>query len=96
MYLADNVDANGKVYPTIGENIRSGSNNPITVSAMCDAIKDNTDSAKMCDKLDTTATEFKTALRMLLTEKTAHFGGLDIEAFTASELADIKTYLGVA
>ena len=95
MYPADNVDINGKAHPTVGENIRSGANSSVTVDAMCSAIKTNTDKAKMCDKLDTTAQEFKTAVLMLLIGKTAHFGGLDVDAFTASELAEIKAYLGV-
>lgn len=90
---ADTVDGNGKVHKTIGENIRDGSNT--SVNAMCDAIKTNTDKAKMCDKLDTTAEEFKTALLMLLTGKTAHFGGLDVDTFSSSELAEIKAYLGI-
>lgn len=95
MYPADNVDSAGNVHPTVGENIRNGANNEVTVESMCNAIKDNTDRAKMCDKLDTTASEFKTALLMLLTGKTAHFGGLDVDAFSSSELAEIKAYLGV-
>lgn len=95
MYPADNVDANGVAHPTVGENIRSGANSGVTVDAMCNAITTNTDRAKMCDKLDTTAQEFKTAMLMLLTGKTAHFGGLDVDAFTASELAEIKAYLGI-
>lgn len=94
-YPADNVDANGNVHPTVGENIRNGANSSVTVDTMCNAIKTNTDKAKMCDKLDTTAEEFKTALLMLLTGKTAHFGGLDVDAFTSSELAEIKAYLGI-
>lgn len=95
MYPADNVDSNGVAHPTVGENIRNGANSSVTIDAMCNAIKDNTDKAKMCDKLDTTAQEYKTALLMLLTGKTAHFGGLDVDAFTSEELAEIKTYLGV-
>lgn len=95
MYMADNVDSTGKAYPTIGENIRNGANSDVTVESMCNAIKDNTDRAKLCDKLDTTASEFKTALLMLLTGKTAHFGGLDVDAFSSGELAEIKAYLGV-
>ena len=94
MYPADNVDANGVAHPTVGENIRNGANSNVTLYAMCNAIKTSTDKAKMCDKLDTTAQEFKTALLMLLTGKTAHFGGLDVDAFTTTELAEIKAYLG--
>lgn len=90
---ADTVDGNGKVHKSVGENIREGSNTSII--AMCDAIKTNTDRAKMCDKLDTTAQELKTALYMLLTGKTSHFGGLDVDAFSATEIADIKAYLGI-
>lgn len=95
MYPADNVDSNGVAHPTVGENIRNGANSSVTVDAMCNAIKDNTGRVKMCDKLDTTAQEFKTALLMLLTGKTAHFGGLDVDAFTTAELAEIKAYLGI-
>ena len=90
---ADTVDKNGKAHRTVGENIRDGCNT--SVNAMCDAIKTNTDKAKMCDKLDTTAQEFKIALLMLLTGKGAHFGGLDVDAFTTAELAEIKAYLGI-
>lgn len=90
---ADTVDGNGKVHKSVGENIRKGSN--ISIDAMCNAIKTNTDKAKMCDKLDTTAQELKTALYMLLTGKTAHFGGLDVDAFSTAEIADIKAYLGI-
>lgn len=90
---ADTVDGNGKVHKSVGENIREGSNTSII--AMCGAIKTNTDRAKMCDKLNITAQELKTALFMLLTGKTAHFGGLDVDAFSATEIADIKAYLGI-
>ena len=94
MYPADNVDANGVAYPTIGENIRNGANSNVTLYAICNAIKTNTDKAKMCNKLDTTAQEFKTALLMLLTGRTAHFGGVKVDAFTSAELSEIKAYLG--
>ena len=90
---ADTVDRNGKEHKTIGENIREGNNTSIT--DMCDAIKNGTDRAKMCDKLETTAEEFKKAMLMLLTGKTAHFGGLDVDAFSSSELAEIKAYIGI-
>ena len=95
MYPADNVDSNGVAHPTVGENIRNGANSSVTVDAMCNAIKDNTNRAKMCNKLDVTSQEFKTALLMLLTGKKAHFGGLDVNAFTTEELAKIKAYLGI-
>ena len=90
MYLADNVGKDGTVYPTVGEHIREAS------GGIAGAITDNTDRAKICDALDVTAENLKTAVVNLLTGKTAYFGGLDIEALTSTELADIKTYLGIS
>lgn len=98
MYLADNVGKDGTVYPTVGEHIREASdgNSNITPEGIAGAIMDNTDRAKVCDALDVTAENLKTAVVNLLTGKTAYFGGLDIEALTSTELADIKTYLGIS
>ena len=97
MYLADNVGKDGTVYPTVGEHIREASNgnSNITADDIADAIANNTGRAKACDALDVTATELKAAIINLLTGKTAYFGGLDIDALTSSELADIKSYLGI-
>lgn len=97
MYLADNVGKDGTVYPTVGEHIReaSGGNSNLTADGVGGAITDNTDRAKVCDALDVTAENLKTAVVNLLTGKTVYFGGLDIEALTSTELADIKTYLGI-
>lgn len=97
MYPADNVGKDGTVYPTVGEHIRetSGDNPNITAEDITDAIKDNTDRVKVCDSLDVTATELKTAIVNLLTGKALYFGGLDADELTSSELADIKAHLGI-
>lgn len=97
IYPADNVGKDGTVYPTIGEHIRetSGGNSGITAEDIAGAIVDNTDRAKVCDALDVTAENLKTAIVNLLTGKTAYFGGLDVDELTSSELADIKAYLGI-
>ena len=89
MYPADNVGKDGTVYPTVGEHIRK------TSGDISGAITDNTDRAKICDALDVTATELKTAIINLLTGNTVYFGGLDVDAITSSELAGIKAYLGI-
>ena len=93
-YLADNVGADGTVYPTVGEHIRNAKGETISAEAIAGAIHDNTDRAKVDDALDVTGTEFRTALINLLTGKSGYFGGLDCDALTSSELADIKAYLG--
>ena len=93
MYPADNVGKDGTVFPTVGEHIRSG--NDVSAEGIASAVNDNTDRAKICDALDVTASELKTAVINLLTGKSAYFGGLDIDALTSSELADIKAYLGI-
>lgn len=97
MYPADNVGKDGTVYPTVGEHIRetSGGNSNLTAEGIAEAITNNTDRAKVCGALDVAAENLKTAVVNLLTGKTAYFGGLDIEALTSSELADIKSYLGI-
>lgn len=94
-YLADNVGADGTIYPTVGEHVRNAKGETVTAENMTSAIKDNTDRAKVCNALDTTASELKTAIVNLLTGKTAYFGGLDCDHLTIEELADIKAYLGV-
>lgn len=91
MYPADNIGKDGKSYPTVGENIR----NAVTAESVVSAVDDNTDRAKMCNALDVTATDLKTAIINLLTGKTVYFGGLDTDALTAEELTEIKTYLGI-
>lgn len=92
MYLADNVGADGTVYPTVGENIRASS---VTAENIVKAVDDNTDRAKICDSLDVTAENLKTAIINMLTGKNFYFGGIDIGKLSSSELADIKAYLGV-
>lgn len=94
-YLADNVGADGTVYPTVGEHIRDTKGETISAEAIAGAIHDNTDRAKVGNALDVTCTEFKTALVKLLTGKPAYFGGLECDALTADELSEIKAYLGV-
>lgn len=94
-YLADNVGADGTVYPTTGEHIRNAKGKTVTAENINSAIKDNTDRAKVCNALDTTASELKTAIVNLLTGKTAYFGGLDCDALTTEEVSDIKAHLGI-
>ena len=94
-YLADNVGADGTVYPTTGEHIRNAKGKTVTAENITSAIKGNNDRAKVCNELDTTASELKTAIVNLLTGKTAYFGGLDCDTLTTEELGDIKAYLGI-
>ena len=94
-YLADNVGADGTVYPTVGEHVRNAKGETVTAENIAGAIKDNTDRAKVCDALDVTSSELKTAVVNLLTGKPAYFGGLDCDALTSDELSEIKAYLGV-
>ena len=94
-YLADNVGADGTVYPTVGEHIRNIRGETVTPENITGAIKDNTDRAKVCNALDTTASELKTAIVNLLTGKTAYFGGLNCDTLTAEEVSDIKAHLGI-
>lgn len=94
-YLADNVGADGTVYPTTGEHIRNAKGETVTSENITSAIKNNTDRAKVCNALDTTASELKTAIINLLTGKTAYFGGLECDALTSEELADVKANLGI-
>lgn len=94
-YLADNVGTDGTVYPTVGEHIRNTKGVTISAEAFAGAIHDNTDRAKVVDALDVTGVEFRTALINLLKGKTAYFGGLECDALTTDELAEIKAYLGV-
>lgn len=97
MYPADNVGKDGTVYPTVGEHIReaSGGNSNTTPEGICGAIENNTDRAKVCDALDVSGAELKTAIVNLLTGQTAYFGGLDVDALSSSELAEIKGHLGI-
>ena len=92
-YLADNVGADGTVYPTVGEHVRNAKGETVTAENITTAIKGNTDRAKVCNALDTTASELKTAIVNLLTGKTAYFGGLDCDPLTPEELADIKAHI---
>lgn len=93
MYPADTVGKDGKVYPTVGENIRNSGG--VTADSMANAITNNTDRGKVTTKLDVTADNLKTALIALLTGNTAYFGGLDTDGLTSTQLSDIKTYLGI-
>lgn len=95
MYPADNVDKNGNVYPTVGEHIRQTSTENLSVADITNAVKDNTDKSKVCYALDVTAIELRTAIINLLTGKTVYFGGLDGDALSTSELAEIKAHLGI-
>lgn len=95
MYPADNVDKNGNAYPTVGEHIRQTSIKNLSVADITNAVKDNTDKSKVCDALDVTAIELRTAIINLLTGKTVYFGGLDGDALSTSELAEIKAHLGI-
>ena len=94
-YLADNVGADGTVYPTVGEHVRNAKGETVTAKNMTSAIKDNADRAKVCNALNTTASELKTAIVNLLTGNSAYFGGLDCDPLTVEELADIKAHIGV-
>lgn len=94
-YLADNVGADGTVYPTVGEHVRNAKGETVTPENITSAIKDNTDRAKVCNALNTTASELKTAIVNLLTGKTAYFGGLECDPLTPEELAGIKAHIGV-
>lgn len=94
-YLADNVGADGTVYPTIGEHIRNAKGETVTAENISIAIKDNTDRANVCNALDTTSSELKTGIVNLLTGKSAYFGGLVCGPLTLEELAGIKAYLGI-
>lgn len=94
-YLADNVGADGTVYPTVGEHIRNVKVETISSEAIAGGIQNNTDRAKVDDALDVTGAEFRTALVNMLTGKSAYFGGLDCDALTTAELAEIKAYLGI-
>lgn len=95
MYPADNVGKDGTVYPSVGEHIRKSVTSDVTAESISKAIKDNTDRGKICTALDVSSSELKTAIINLLTGKTAYFGGLDIDKLSSSELASIKTYLGI-
>lgn len=94
-YLADNVGTDGTVYPTVGEHIRNTKGETISAEAFVGAIHNNTDRAKVDNALGVTGAEFRTALVNLLKGKSAYFGGLNCDALTTDELAEIKAYLGV-
>lgn len=94
-YLADNVGADGTVYPTVGEHVRNAKGETVTAKNITSAIKDNTERAKVCNALNTTASELKTAIVDLLTGNTAYFGGLVCDPLTPEELTAIKDHIGV-
>ena len=95
MYPADTVGVDGTVYPTVGENIRHSGENSVTAESMSNAIKDNTEIAKVCGSLDVTADELKTAIIAVLTGNTSYFGGLDTDELTSVQKDNIKKYLGI-
>lgn len=95
-YPADTVGNDGKVYPTVGENIRESSKNSVTAESISGAIKDSTDRGKVSSAMDITADDLKTAIVNLLTGKTAYFGGLDTDELSSEQLTQIKTYLGIS
>lgn len=94
-YYADNVDLTGKVYPTVGENIRVGTNylNPNRVQVAVSAMS-QTDKNKTAQAIGVSASDLKLAIKDLLKgEATFHFGGLDEDGFTEQELKEIATAL---
>lgn len=95
-YPADTVGIDGKVYPTIGENIRESAKNSVTAEGISGAIKNNTDKSKVTEALDTTSIDLKNFIVNLLTGQDAYFGGLYVNALSPEQLAQIKTYLGIS
>jgi hypothetical protein len=91
-FLADTVDSTGHAYPTVGENIRKGAKDPITIIG---AFTDDTDKAKMADTLDVSAESLKHAVIAMLSGERFHFGSLDTDALTTEEVNKIKTFLGI-
>lgn len=94
-YYADNVDLTGKVYPTVGENIRTGTKylNPNRVQVAVSSMT-QTDKNKTAQQLGVSASDLKLAIKDLLKgEATFHFGGLDEDGFTEQELKEIATAL---
>lgn len=92
-FYADNVDAGGHSYRTVGEHIRNGVKDP---SAIIGAFTDDTDKAKMTDQLDVSALDLKHAIVSMLSGERFHFGSLDCDALSSEEVAKIKTFLGIA
>lgn len=95
-YPADTVGIDGKVYPTVGENIRESAKNSVTPQSLYNALKDSEEITKVTSPLDVTASELKTAIVNLLTGKTIYFGGLSVSALSSDQLKQIKEYLGIS
>lgn len=93
---ADTVVNDGKVYPTVGENIRESSKNIVTAESISGAIKDYTDRSKVSSAMGVTSKQLKTAIISLLTSKSAYFGGASTDKLSAEQLAQIKEYLGIS
>lgn len=81
MYAADTVGNDGKVYPTIGENIRNSS----SAEGIASSISTNNDKATITSALDIDAELLKEAIIMLFTGEGPYFGGADTTAFTEEE-----------
>lgn len=94
-YYADNVDLNGNVHPTVGENIRKGDKyiSPNRISIGIQSMT-QTDKNKTAQAIGVSAPDLKLAIKDLLKgEATFHFGGLDEDGFTEQELKEIATTL---
>lgn len=91
-FLADTVDSSGHAHTTVGENIRKGAKDPITIIS---AFTDDTDKAKMADALDVSAEDLKHAVVSMLSGERFHFGSLDSDPLTSEQITKIKTFLGI-
>lgn len=91
-YPADTVGSDGRVHPTVGENIR----NAVNLDSIKKVVENDTNKAKITDALDVSSETLKTAIINILTGKDLYFGGLDADKLTSEELTEIKTYLGIA
>lgn len=91
-FLADTVDSSGYAHPTVGENIRKGAKDPITI---IDAFTNDTDKAKMTNALDVTAEDLKHAIVSMLSGERFHFGSLDADPLSSEQVTKIKTFLGI-
>lgn len=96
LYPADNVAADGTVYPTVGEHIRKSHDSGNILAQLLLLLSDSTNKAKLGDALDVTGSELKTALVNLLTGNTAYFGGMDTDPLSEADKTAIKTYLGIS
>lgn len=92
-FLSDTVDSSGCAHPTVGENIRKGTKDPITIIG---AFTNDTDKAKMASALDVTAEDLKHAIVSMLSGERFHFGSLGADPLTSEQVTKIKTFLGIA